>query len=49
MNAGRAHDGSSTLEAAFDAITNGGHDPGYVIVKPAGNARGCPPEKAFGS
>jgi hypothetical protein len=39
MNAG-AHDGSSTLEAAFDAITNGGRDPGYVIVKSAGNERG---------
>ena len=28
MNAG-AHDGSSTLEAAFDSITNSGRDPGY--------------------
>ena len=39
MNAG-AHDGSSTLEAAFDSITNSGRDPGYVIVKSAGNERG---------
>jgi endonuclease G len=39
MNAG-AHDGSSTLEAAFDLITDAGRDPGYVIVKSAGNERG---------
>lgn len=38
MNAG-AHDGSSTLEAAFDAISGGGRDPGFVIVKSAGNER----------
>lgn len=36
MNAG-AHDGSSTLEAAFDAVSNSGRDPGFVIVKSAGN------------
>ncbi|GEM_PF-837994 len=39
MNAG-AHDGSSTLEAVFDAVTQSGRDPGYVIVKSAGNERG---------
>ncbi|WP_353474424.1 S8 family serine peptidase [Salipiger sp. H15] len=39
MNAG-AHDGSTTLEAAFDAITGGGRDPDCVIVKSAGNERG---------
>ncbi len=39
MNAG-AHDGSSTLEAAFDNITSSGREPGYVIVKSAGNERG---------
>ncbi|MEM6384264.1 MAG: S8 family serine peptidase [Pseudomonadota bacterium] len=38
-NAG-AHDGTTTLEAAFDAITGGGRDPGVVIVKSAGNERG---------
>jgi subtilisin family serine protease len=38
MNAG-AHDGSSTLEAAFDSISNSGRDPGFVIVKSAGNER----------
>jgi endonuclease G len=38
MSAG-AHDGSSTLEAAFDAFTSGGRAPGRVIVKSAGNAR----------
>ena len=36
MNAG-AHDGLSTLEAAFDAATNNGRDPNVVIVKSAGN------------
>ncbi len=39
MNAG-AHDGTSTLEAAFDAISGLGRDPGFVIVKSAGNERG---------
>lgn len=39
MNAG-AHDGSTTLEAAFDGITGGGRIPGCVIVKSAGNERG---------
>jgi subtilisin family serine protease len=39
MNAG-AHDGSSLLEAGFDSITNKGQDPGFVIVKSAGNERG---------
>nr|WP_160163552.1 DNA/RNA non-specific endonuclease [Pirellula staleyi] len=38
MNAG-AHDGSSLLEAAFDAYTNGGTAPGLAIVKSAGNER----------
>lgn len=37
MNAG-AHDGSSTLEAAFDNFTSNGRIPGRVIVKSAGNA-----------
>jgi subtilisin family serine protease len=40
MNAG-AHDGSSTLEAAFDGITGSGRDPGFVVVKSAGNERGA--------
>lgn len=39
MNAG-AHDGSSLLEASFDAISNQGRVPGFVIVKSAGNERG---------
>jgi subtilisin family serine protease/pimeloyl-ACP methyl ester carboxylesterase len=39
MNAG-AHDGSSTLEAAFDSSSGGGRDPGFVIIKSAGNERG---------
>jgi len=38
MNAG-AHDGSSTLEAAFDNFSAGGRLPGRVIVKSAGNER----------
>src|SRR5262249_48083039 len=38
MNAG-AHDGSSALEGAFDSITTGGSEPGFVIVKSAGNER----------
>ncbi|MEM8796062.1 MAG: S8 family serine peptidase, partial [Pseudomonadota bacterium] len=38
MNAG-AHDGSTLLEAAFDAATNIGRDRGVVIVKSAGNER----------
>lgn len=38
MNAG-AHDGKSTLEAAFDAMTGIGREPGCVIVKSAGNER----------
>jgi endonuclease G len=36
MNAG-AHDGLSNLEAAFDALTDNGKLPGFVIVKSAGN------------
>ncbi|MEM9376404.1 MAG: S8 family serine peptidase [Pseudomonadota bacterium] len=39
MNAG-AHDGTSLLEVAFDAITGGGRDEGCAIVKSAGNERG---------
>ncbi|TDF56782.1 S8 family serine peptidase [Cupriavidus sp. L7L] len=39
MNAG-AHDGTSLLEAGFDSITNKGRDPGFVVVKSAGNERG---------
>ena len=39
MNAG-AHDGTTLVEAAFDSVTAGGRDPGYVIVKSAGNERG---------
>jgi len=39
MNAG-AHDGTSALEAAFDNFSAGGREPGYVIVKSAGNERG---------
>lgn len=39
MNAG-AHDGTSLLEASFDSITNKGREPGFVIVKSAGNERG---------
>jgi len=34
-----AHDGSSTLEAGFDAFTDGGHAPGRAVVKSAGNTR----------
>jgi subtilisin family serine protease len=39
MNAG-AHDGTSLLEAGFDSVTNKGRDPGFVVVKSAGNERG---------
>jgi subtilisin family serine protease len=39
MNAG-AHDGTSLLEAAFDGFSQGGREPGLVIVKSAGNERG---------
>ncbi len=39
MNAG-AHDGLSSLEAAFDEVTNIGRDEGIAIVKSAGNERG---------
>jgi endonuclease G len=39
MNAG-AHDGSSTLEAAFDQFSGIGRDPGFVVIKSAGNERG---------
>ena len=39
MNAG-AHDGLSTLEAAFDAVTGMGRDPGIAIIKSAGNEKG---------
>ena len=38
MNAG-AHDGTSLLEAAFDNFSLGGRQPGYAIVKSAGNER----------
>tara|TARA_R110002110_G_scaffold260260_1_gene475885 strand:- start:67496 stop:69490 length:1995 start_codon:yes stop_codon:yes gene_type:complete len=38
MNAG-PHDGTTTLEAAFDTITGKGRDAGCVIVKSAGNER----------
>ena len=37
MNAG-AHDGTSTLEAAFDNFSAGGRLPGRVLVKSAGNS-----------
>ncbi len=36
INAG-GHDGTSIIEAAFDRFTNGGHAPGRIIVKSAGN------------
>ena len=39
MNAG-AHDGTSALEVAFDAVSNNGRDAGFVVVKSAGNERG---------
>ncbi|UHD16375.1 S8 family serine peptidase [Thiocapsa bogorovii] len=39
MNAG-AHDGSSTLEAAFDEFSGKGRLPGVALVKSAGNERG---------
>jgi endonuclease G len=39
MNAG-AHDGTSTLEAAFDGFTGRGLIPGRAVVKSAGNERG---------
>ena len=39
MNAG-AHDGTSLLEIAFDASSNNGRDPGFVVIKSAGNERG---------
>lgn len=39
QNAG-AHDGTSLLELAFDAFSAGGRDPGFVIVKSAGNEFG---------
>lgn len=39
MNAG-AHDGLSNLEATFDALTDKGKIPGFVIVKSAGNEGG---------
>jgi endonuclease G len=38
MNTG-AHDGSSTLESAFDQISGNRRDPGFVVVKSAGNER----------
>lgn len=40
MEAG-AHDGTSTLEAAFDAFTSSGRAAGRAIVKSAGNSRGA--------
>jgi subtilisin family serine protease len=39
MNAG-AHDGSSTLEAGFDQFSGVGRDPGFIVIKSAGNERG---------
>lgn len=39
MNAG-AHDGTSLLEMAFDSFSRGGRDPGYIVVKSAGNEFG---------
>lgn len=36
MNAG-SHDGTSLLELACDAFCGGGREPGFVIVKSAGN------------
>jgi subtilisin family serine protease len=38
MNAG-AHDGKSSLEAAFDAFSGSGRKAGRVVVKSAGNER----------
>jgi endonuclease G len=38
MNAG-AHDGKSALEVAFDDFCDGGREPGFVVVKSAGNER----------
>jgi subtilisin family serine protease len=38
MNAG-AHDGTSLLERAFDAFSDGGRAPGRVVVKSSGNER----------
>jgi subtilisin family serine protease len=38
MNAG-AHDGTSALEIAFDEFCGGGREPGFVVVKSAGNER----------
>lgn len=39
MNAG-AHDGLTTLEAAFDGVTGSGRIPGIAIIKSAGNEQG---------
>jgi endonuclease G len=39
MNAG-AHDGSSALENAFDDFSGGGRDPGFAVIKSAGNEFG---------
>jgi endonuclease G len=39
MNAG-AHDGTSLLESAFDEFSGNGREPGFIIVKSAGNERG---------
>ena len=39
MNAG-AHDGTTSLEAAFEQHTMSGRRPGFVVVKSAGNERG---------
>ena len=39
MNAG-AHDGLTTLEAAFDGVTGQGRVPGLAIIKSAGNEMG---------
>jgi len=41
MNAG-AHDGTSLLELAFDEFSGGGREPGYVIIKSAGNEQQHP-------
>lgn len=38
LNAG-GHDGTSIVEVAFDKFTDGGHAPGFIVVKSAGNER----------
>lgn len=48
MNAG-AHDGTSILEEMFDSLCGNGRDPGFVVVKSAGNERGNNGHKRVGS